>query len=152
MSNPLLEQLAPIAQPLAPGVWPLAYGWWLLIVLAVILVTVSVAKFVAFRRFWAIKRLALSTLAHCSSTREINGLIKQVALHYFPCPTISSMHGEAWVEFLSRANPSDSKMLQQTINNLYREETAQDLEQFATLASNWLNALTKKNIKDIGHA
>lgn len=152
MSNPLLEQLAPIAQPLAPGIWPLAYGWWILLGLGLLFTIVAIVKWLKVRRYWAIKRTALARVTNCKTTSEINALLKQVALHYFNQPNIAAKQGVEWAHFLAGPIEKEQEQIEQIMNNLYCASTEKDMQQFSQIATTWLNALSYKYIKEVNHA
>lgn len=152
MVNPLLEQLAPIAQPTVPGLWPLAYGWWILIVLTLLALGYSIYQWATYYRFWAVKRQAIAALPHCHNASEINGIIKQVAIHYFPQAEIANAQGLRWASFLNDIIKTDLGVLQQTVDELYQPTNVQHHQRFNDYAVQWLTRLSKKSINEANYA
>jgi len=152
MSNPLLEQLAPIATPLPPGLWPLAIGWWLLIAALILLIIAGINSWRRHYQFWALKRRALTQLADCGTTCEINALLKRVAMHYFDHQQIATLQGKPWSDLLGSVLKQEQQALANIIDNLYRRNNDQDCEPFKSLAAIWLKSLSAKIIKEVNHA
>ena len=102
MSDPVgdLRNLQDIAVPDAPPLWPPAPGVW---VALVIVVAVSVAAILWWRRVRArsaYRRAGLSLLGEVRSAREVNVVLKRVALAAFPRPVVASLYGDEWKAFL----------------------------------------------------
>jgi len=152
MNNPLLDKLAPIVEPLAPGLWPLAYGWWLLIMVSVAVIGYAILSWRKHRQKWQLKRQALLVLAQTRYTSEVNALLKRVAMHYIDKPSIGSMQGAVWSDFLATIIVEKRDTLNAIIDNLYREDTDQDLTEFKAVAHIWISALSKKSIKEMTNA
>lgn len=108
-----LAQLKDIHLPDPVGWWPLAPGWYLLMILIVLLISIGIYKL--YQRYLnaRAKHRALDLLnkyqeyyekdnnAALASAR-ISELLRRVALVYYPREEVASLHGEAWVDFLSR--------------------------------------------------
>lgn len=82
-----------------------ALGWWLLA--ALLLTAVGLLIFVLWKNTQKqrIKRLAQRELAvidcqHPDALKQINQIIKQVCLHYFPREFVAALSGEQWRLFL----------------------------------------------------
>jgi hypothetical protein len=104
MMNDPLAALRPLHTPLPIGWWPPAPGWWLVLL---IVVTLSVIAYRYWRRM-APQRAALRELKQLNKNinsadhpiATLNQLLKRYALICWPAPTVASLSGKAWLEFL----------------------------------------------------
>lgn len=133
--NPL-EQLKDIHLPDTVSVWPPAYGWWLLVL---ILLTSIVASVIMIRRYKKVRRAqkqALVMLAAIQATQsdwpqQLNGVLKRLAIRYFPNHDVAAMHSSQWSGFLiSRLPLNKQKAFQAAITPmqemLYRNSNDSD--------------------------
>jgi hypothetical protein len=110
-----LAQLKDIHLPESISWWPLAPGWYVVMLLMVFLI-VGLAFWVHQRHLNALaKNQALELLkvyqdqyekdrnAQLLSAR-ISELLKRVALVYYSRADVASLHGESWVEFLTKTS------------------------------------------------
>lgn len=152
-AGPSIDQLHDIVLPAAPGIFPLAYGWWILIALVVVISAKGTQVAINRFKFFSVKRLALKKLAHCKSCDDINQLLKQVAMHYFPASHVAPLEGKQWSNFLGKnLDETKNNELQEVINNLYRPSNANFVPVYHLIARHWLNTLTTRQIKEINHA
>lgn len=113
-----LEGLRDIHLPAAVSFWPLAPGWW---ALAAFVLMGSVMLVVARRRYRAsVRRHALRELAQLEArfgaqpqpvelAVSLATLIRRVALHVAKQAGVASLHGEAWIAYLTDGAPSDER-------------------------------------------
>jgi hypothetical protein len=95
-----LENLRDIVVPEPPPLWPPAPGVW---VLLMIVVAVSIALFLWWRRARArsaYRRAGLALLKNARTVREVNIIVKRVALAVFPRSTVAPLWGDEWKAFL----------------------------------------------------
>lgn len=106
----LLTQLKDIHEPEAIGIWPMAPGWW---IVSIALLLIIISSIYAWRKHvknsaWkkeaikAIEQLEQRTNRNSAqeTVRQINRIIKQIALYKVQDPSISALTGEPWAEFL----------------------------------------------------
>ena len=95
-----LENLRDIAVPEPPPLWPPAPGVWVLLIIAL---AVLLALFLWWRRARArnaYRRAGLSLLKNARTARDINIILKRVALAAFPRPEVAPLYGDDWLAFL----------------------------------------------------
>ena len=98
-----LQNLHDIVVPEPPPLWPPAPGAW---VLAVVLLVIVAGLMVAWRRARArsaYRRAGLVLLEGARTNREINIVLKRVALACWPRPEVAPLWGEDWTAFLDRS-------------------------------------------------
>jgi len=145
MSQVSLDQLHDIVLPSEPGIWPLALGWWLLIIALVTGLFFIIKSFMAYRKFWSIKRSALNMLPLCNDCNDLNQLLKQVVIHYCHDEKVLSLTGNDWVNFLSlNIEPSSKESLTQIIAALYTPHHAQYFDQYNSITKQWLSTLNNR--------
>lgn len=95
--------LADIHLPSVPGYWPLAWGWWLCI--AFVLSAIAVATLLLIRRQQrqqarkeAIQQLRKLNDPACFN--DINLLLRQTAMSYYPRQQVAGLTGGNWLAFL----------------------------------------------------
>ncbi|WP_164084621.1 DUF4381 domain-containing protein [Alteromonas flava] len=107
-----LAQLNDIALTEPAGWWPLAWGWWLLIGLTIGAV-VGIIVFALYRyRKYRVLRLARQRVQQLDMTQtpwqgaqQINALLKQTLMHYFPHLQPQQLHGQHWYDLLNATLP-----------------------------------------------
>ena len=113
-----LESLRDIHLPAPVSFWPLAPGWWALATLVV--VCLATAAWALRRRRRSMRRLALRELAalearfRTESDRvelavSLATLIRRAALVRSTHSGVGSLHGEAWVVFLTEGAKNDAR-------------------------------------------
>lgn len=132
--NPL-EQLRDIhlSEPIAQ--WPPAYGWWILLLIVIAVVIFSISFIVRHRRRSAAKRQALEALQNIDGDaddwpQKVNGLLKRLALSYYPNEQVAKLHGDAWLAFLSQRLSEGKRTEFETamgefLTNLYQPSSVQ---------------------------
>ncbi|KDM90711.1 DUF4381 domain-containing protein [Photobacterium galatheae] len=101
-------QLADLHLPSPPDLWPLAWGWWvsaLVFILSATLIYFIMRQIQHKRRQQSAKKLALIRLKQAGSVSEINTLLRQTALTYFPRSQVAGLNGNAWLAFLDHQLP-----------------------------------------------
>ncbi|MCU7555169.1 DUF4381 domain-containing protein [Alteromonas sp. ASW11-19] len=106
-----LAQLRDIHTPDPVSAWPLAWGWWCVIALVLMLVSFGVYRYVKHRRRQRPRREALRQLSAVSARdddwpTQLNGLMKRVALVYYPSSEVAALYGEQWQQFLLKTLPA----------------------------------------------
>jgi len=95
-----LQNLRDIAVPEPPPLWPPAPGVW---VLLIIVLAVLIALALWWRRARtrnAYRRAGLALLKNARTVRDVNIIVKRVALAAFPRSTVAPLWGDEWVAFL----------------------------------------------------
>jgi hypothetical protein len=103
--NASLANLRDIAVPEPPPLWPPAPGVWVLLIVIAVVVT---ALIVFWRRRWvdnAYRRAGLALLADARTHRDVNIVLKRVALAVFPRPEVAPLYGTDWAAFLDHSCP-----------------------------------------------
>ncbi|MCE0558297.1 DUF4381 domain-containing protein [Motilimonas sp. E26] len=145
-ANPSVPDLGlhDIILPPAPSSWPPSLLALLIALVIVILIVVGVVFFIQYRTKRKVKRAAIAQLMQLKATQasitELSALLKQAALHYYPREQVASLHGAAWLDYLSKssqqkANFSDVKS--RWLAAFYQRSVMANDADF-TLAKNWL--------------
>lgn len=95
-----LSNLHDIVAPEPPPLWPPAPGVWVLLIIAA---AVPLALFLWWRRARArnaYRRAGLSLLKNARTGREVNIVVKRVALAAFPRAAVAPLWGDEWLAFL----------------------------------------------------
>lgn len=108
-----LSQLKDIQLPEAIPLWPPAIGWWVLA--ALILISVIYLCYFIYKAWknkavakLALKQLKIYLTQHQSTpnkikyAQNINILLKQVALNYYPPISVAKLSGNSWLMFLNK--------------------------------------------------
>lgn len=127
-------QLADLHLPALPDPWPLAWGWWasaLLIIILLALLYLVVNHLKARRSLKAGKKQALAQLKRAQSVSEMNTLLRQAALTYFPREQVAGLSGHHWMAFLDHQLPEQHRGFV-SLNNawtqaLYASEIGDDI-------------------------
>lgn len=127
--NPL-DQLRDIQLGEQISQWPPAYGWWILLALTVAAITLLTTLLVRRRRRALATRQAIHALSQIDRNavdwpQRVNQLLKRLALSYYPQTEVATLHGEAWLAFLSQRLPASKRpaferAMQTFVNNLYQ--------------------------------
>jgi hypothetical protein len=145
-----LANLHPLRQPELIGWWPPALGWWLLACLIIVVVALLVYLLRRHRAKNAYRRRALRQLQAlhaqyqldaeaASYLRNINALLKSVALLAYPRAVVAAQHGASWRQFLNLSLPADAQLTSEFDDALYREQCpAIDVAQVQRAAEQWI--------------
>ena len=95
--------LADIHLPPVPGYWPLAWGWWLCILIVLVGFVFFMVKFRQHKQQQQARKEALihlKDLHNPAKFSEINLLLRQTAMSYYPRQHVASLTGQHWLAFL----------------------------------------------------
>lgn len=95
--------LADIHLPAEPGYWPLAWGWWACILAVLLTVAVLVYLVSQHRIKQRARKEALRQLKHLDDPAQfgnINLLLRQTAMSYYPRKNVAGLTGDQWLSFL----------------------------------------------------
>jgi hypothetical protein len=106
-------QLQDIHLPESASFWPLALGWWLLLALVIVLVSWLIFKILKrakqkkhrtkiLAKFTALE-IKLKAEPSNNTIAEINTLLRQLAISYYPRAQIASLTGGDWLHFLDES-------------------------------------------------
>ena len=142
----VLEKLRDIQTPPAAGFWPPAPGWWLLA--ALLLATVAVAAFLAWRRHCrqAPKRAALAKLASYPTPEQpdpdwyagLNRLLKETALARYPHDNPAGLSGDDWSRVLALTSGEPERPGHQLVMASYRPASELVPGDARQLADHWI--------------
>jgi hypothetical protein len=145
-----LANLHPLRQPDLIGLWPPAPGWWLLLLAALLCLASLIYMLLRRYRRNAYRRRALIQLQslhtdysakkeHSQYLRELNTLLKSVALVAYPRADIAASHGEAWRTFLNTNLPQEEHF-ESVFNDAVYQKTCPeiDVEQLHRSAQYWI--------------
>ena len=106
-------QLKDIHLPGSPDFWPPAMVWWLLLSLVFFVLFWVFAKLKKRKRLRKRRRALLKTLggleerlrkdANNETLAEVNTLLRQLAVNYYPRSEIASLTGANWLHFLDQS-------------------------------------------------
>lgn len=102
-----LSRLRDVVPPEAPSWWPPADGVWVLVAILLALVFLGFATWRRRRRANAYRRAGLALLATAETVRDVDVVLKRVALAVFPRATVAPLYGPEWASFLRRTGPGD---------------------------------------------
>ncbi|AWB67152.1 hypothetical protein C2869_12215 [Saccharobesus litoralis] len=125
-----------------------AVGWWILGILGLVLVVVAIYFAVqAYKKATAVRQ-AKQAITKASSIAEINTLLKQACLSYFPRQHIAPLNGDVWLNFLlnqvkqqhrNELKPKLKLMIDQLYTPIAKDVSAAQLNQFKQAANFWLS-------------
>ena len=95
-----LQNLRDIVVPEPPPLWPPAPGVWVLSVIALALIIALLLLWRRARARNAYRRVGLALLETASTVRDVNVVLKRVALAAWPRPEVAPLYGDDWVSFL----------------------------------------------------
>lgn len=106
-------QLQDIHLPESASFWPLALGWWLLLVVIVFLalwLTFKILKRAKQKKHrieilnkFTVLEKKLRAEPSNTTIAEINTLLRQLAISYYPRAQIASLTGGEWLQFLDES-------------------------------------------------
>jgi hypothetical protein len=95
-----LQNLRDIVVPEPPPLWPPATGVWVLLVVFLAVALALVLWWWRAREQNAYRRAGLALLGNARTTRDINVILKRVALAAWPRPEVAPLYGDDWAAFL----------------------------------------------------
>ena len=146
-----LAQLRDIHLPAEISLWP-APGWWILGILLVGMVAWGSFRILnSWRenRYRSIARKELDLIYseyqnNADSRvflRDLQSLLKRVALKAYQRDKVASLNGELWVAFLDRSSGSNEFRMgagQALIDSIYTKEFDADIDQLLNLGHYWI--------------
>ncbi|MGF1702181.1 DUF4381 domain-containing protein [Photobacterium makurazakiensis] len=115
MVNEQSTAILPLAElhlPEAPNLWPLAWGWWVIILIFLVVMAYSIYKVMMVRKQNQARKEALVLLKSLRSIdrfNDINLLLRQVAISYYPRHDVAGLTGSQWLGFLDSRLPESKR-------------------------------------------
>jgi hypothetical protein len=97
-----LQNLHDIVIPAPPPLWPPAPGVWVLLVIVLAVVIALGVWWWSLRSRNTYRRAGLALLVSARTSREVNIILKRVALAVWPRPEVAPLYGQQWAVFLDR--------------------------------------------------
>jgi hypothetical protein len=98
-----LQNLHDIVVPKPPPIWPPAPGVWVLLVIGLAVLAALALWFWRRHQRNAYRRAGLTLLEGVRSVREVNIVLKRVALAVWPRTEVAPLYGETWTAFLDQS-------------------------------------------------
>jgi hypothetical protein len=95
-----LSNLRDIVVPEPPPFWPPAPGVWVALIIAVAVLLAFVLWWQRARAKSAYRRAGLALLPGARTARDIDVILKRVALAVFPRSQVAPLYGDEWAAFL----------------------------------------------------
>lgn len=95
-----LQNLRDIAVPDPPPLWPPAPGVWVMLIVILCVAAAALMAWMRARERNGYRRAGIALLEDARTTREVNVVLKRVALAVFPRPEVAPLFGEDWASFL----------------------------------------------------
>ena len=128
-----LQNLRDIVVPEAPPLWPPAPGVWVLLVIILAVVLALFLWWWRARQRNAYRRAGLALLENAGTTRDINIILKRVALAVWPRAEVAPLYGDDWTGFL------DNSCSRTRFSSLgVVDDGAEPSRDLQTLASTWI--------------
>ncbi|WP_111976582.1 DUF4381 domain-containing protein [Algibacillus agarilyticus] len=133
-----------------------AIGWWILGGIIIVSLIVCLKLIWTHYKNSQARREAIQAVNAASSASELNRILKQATLAYFPREDVAALTGVTWYQFLSRhikknkaerVCPALKLMIEQLYQPNAQQLSSGQLTQFKTASANWLQlALPPKKI------
>ncbi len=139
--------------------WPLALGWWILI--SLVLLGIAWLLFEAFKqakkkrkqrkvlvRFSLLEK-KLTAEPSNAVIAEINTLLRQLAITYYPRERIASLTGSDWLQFLDNSGRTQDfsrgagRILVEAPYRLEKQVENLNSDEFLPLVKNWIKRIIK---------
>ncbi len=166
-------QLQDIHLPDSASFWPLAMGWWVLfflILLSTSWLIIKVIKRAKQRKYRRIIFSKFSTLEEKLKTNpsntniaEVNTLLRQLAITYYPRSEVASLAGGDWLQFLDKSGDThefsrgagrilieapyqlDKQLNTQTGGESEHQIENLNLNEFIPLVQNWIKKIIRSS-------
>jgi len=160
--DPETIPLIDIHLPEEAGVWPLAPGWWILLFALIVLLTwliINLRKKARQRKYREMIFSKLNSLEKNLKNKpsnkaisDINILLRQLAITYYPREEIASLTGADWLSFLDKSGATNNfsrgagRIL---VDAPYQSEktTNLNLAEFTPLIKSWVKRIVKQSDK-----
>lgn len=149
-----LDQLHDIVVPDPVSWWPLAPGWYVLILVAIVLMTITIARFWYRWKANAYRRIAIAELDHAESVRDVSEVLRRTALANVSRRELASLTGKAWPDWLALHCPTAMPAIVHSAlaEYIYRpQDSDADLSTLKTYAANWIRGHQIKPPSNSGH-
>ena len=103
-----LDNLQDIILPQPPSLWPPAPGVWVGLVVGLAVLAALILAVRRARQRSAYRRAGLALLEVAQTARDVNVILKRVALAVFPRPQVAPLYDDDWVAFLNGSCSSTS--------------------------------------------
>ncbi len=162
-------QLQDIHLPGSASFWPLAFGWWILLVMIISVATWLVIKVIKrakekrhqhkiLDKFKSLEK-KLKTKPSNATIAEINTLLRQLAITYYPRTEVASLTGSDWLYFLDESGSTHEfsrgagRILIEApyqLENQLENQTDDHIEnlninEFLPLIQNWAKKIVRGN-------
>ncbi len=166
-------QLQDIHLPESASIWPLAIGWWILLFLILfasswlIIKAIKRAKQRKHRRMilskFEVLETKLKTNPSNATIAEINTLLRQLAITYYPRIEIASLTGSDWLQFLDKSGDThefsrgagrilieapyqlEKQLDKQTNKQSEHKIENLNINEFTPLIKNWVKKVLRSN-------
>lgn len=154
-------QLQDIHLPESASFWPLAIGWWLLLAVFMVIIAwfiVKVLKRAKQRKYRAkifaqFDALEKKLKANPSNTviAEINTLLRQVTVTYYPRNKTASLTGGDWLQFLDKSGGTQGfsrgagRILIEAPYRLEKQIENLNIKEFTPLIRRWTRKVVRAN-------
>ena len=150
MQPDILSQLHDIHTPEPIGWWPLAWGWYLVIAVTLLTLLLTIRALLKAYRFRAAKRQALTWLktieankdqtAPSEQAKQVNEVLKRVALMYSQRRHIAELSGKSWADWLNAQSTKGPIINPEFVSLAYRPECPSDASlEYLTQAKTWVS-------------
>lgn len=150
-------QLRDIHLPDANLAWPPAIGWWFVLVV-ICLVLIAIYFSVRYWRQQTVKKMALARFKQIKERYEVdddstllaqqlNTLLRQIVLHYYPREQAANSQGETYIKQLRDINQKQvlfENHLQQLAQASYQKNHAFDAGKLLQDIELWIKGLNRR--------
>ncbi|MCL2919514.1 DUF4381 domain-containing protein [Shewanella litorisediminis] len=153
----MLAQMKDIQLPPEVSAWPPAPWVWPVLAILLGLLALGFWRWLKYRaakqallkpRAEALALLAELSPTHPGFALDLSGLLKRVAMRYYPRAQIASLTGNAWAEFLASRYPNRQGLdvFQLMAQAAYRQAplSAEDADALKQEAQRWIASLPHK--------
>ncbi len=151
-------QLKDIHLPGSPDFWPPALGWWLILTVILLVLFWAFSQLKKRNRIRKHRKVLFHTLeilednlrkdANSETLAEVNILLRQLAVNYYPRSEIASLTGGDWLHFLDQSGKTSGfsrgagRIL---IEAPYQSGKVQNfnIDEFIPLVRSWVKKTTK---------
>lgn len=154
-------QLQDIHLPESASFWPLALGWWLLLAIVVAVVTWLIVKTLKrakqrkyrakiFAKFDSLEKKFKANPSN-AVIAEINTLLRQIAVTYYPRSKIASLTGGDWLQFLDKSGDTQDfsrgagRILIEAPYRLEKEVENLNIKELIPLVRSWTRKVVRAN-------
>ncbi len=154
-------QLQDIHLPESASFWPPALGWWLLLAVLVVLIAwliVKTLKRIKQRKYRAkiftkfdVLEKKLKDKPNNAVIAEINTLLRQLAVTYYPRSKIASLTGGDWLHFLDQSGGTQGfsrgagRILIEAPYRLEKEVENLNIKELIPLIRSWAHKVVRAN-------